>query len=44
MKKLTKLRKKLCDVSYAAFHVAVRVAVVAFAVNTACGDFSGGKK
>ena len=44
MKKRTKLRQKLCDVSYAAFHVAVRVAVVAFAVNTACGDFGGGKK
>ena len=44
MKKLTKLRKKLCDVSYAAFYVAVRVAIVAFAVNTACGDFGGGKK
>jgi len=44
MKKLTKVRKKLCDASYMAFHIAVRVAVVAFAVNTACGDFGGGKK
>ncbi len=44
MKKLKKARKVLCDASYAAFHIAVRVAVVAFAVNTACSDFSGGKK
>lgn len=43
MTKLKKVRKVLCDVSYTAFHVAVRVAVVAFAVNTACGDFGGSK-
>ena len=44
MKKLTKVRKKLCDASYVVFHAAIRVAVVAFAVNTACSDFKGGKK
>lgn len=44
MKKLNKVRTALCNGSHAVFHIAVRVAVVAFAVNTACGDFNGGKK
>lgn len=43
MKKLKKVRKVLCNTSYAVCHIAIRVALVAFAVNTACGDFGGSK-